>query len=239
MRCPREFSYRYVNRIAEPLVSPEQRLGKALHHGLELVLAGTPPQAALDAGRQELLTDAERSRFEQLAPQVGAFVQRIAEFRARRRPRAELIEYKLAIDAQVQPTQFLAQDAFFRGVLDAGFEWGDGELAVVDHKTGMRRDLAGYMDQLDGYAILAVVNSPQLKRIWRGVHFLAEGDVEWAPPIDAAAVRKVATPHLLAIIDDAGWRAADDTPTPGMHCNWCSYRNICPAAEVSPEPIVE
>ena len=40
------FHFRYVDKIKEPEVMPEARLGKAIHKALELVLQGTPiPEA--------------------------------------------------------------------------------------------------------------------------------------------------------------------------------------------------
>jgi hypothetical protein len=241
LRCPREFSYKYIERIAESFVSPEQRLGKSLHTALELVLGGTPLEQALEVARKGLLSELEHERFERMAPRaLPAFLARINGFRARRQPRTQLIEAQLALDAQLAPVGFLAEAAFFRGVIDIGFEWGQGELAVVDHKSGIRRSLASYGEQLDGYAVLAVHNMPSLRRVWRGVHFIGDGEVEWSPPVAADEVRQRMTPRLLAIIEDAARNVAGGAgPTPGRHCNWCSYRNICSAAELSPEEQVE
>ena len=42
LRCPRLFFFRYVEKIPEPEVSPEARIGKAIHAALELALQGTP-----------------------------------------------------------------------------------------------------------------------------------------------------------------------------------------------------
>jgi hypothetical protein len=229
--CARQFHYRYVERIAEREVSPEQRLGKALHLSLEKVLAGEPLDTGLAAGRAELLDETELARYDVLAGNVEPFLRRIAEFRARRRPRTTLVEHGLAIDAQLQPTSFVADDAFYRGILDMAFHWGEGELAVLDHKTGLRQSLDRYTGQLDGYAVLALAHAPGVRRLWRGVHFLATGEVEWAPPIEAAPVREELTPRLLQVIEEAGKAVAvGDVPTPGSHCTWCAYRSICPAA---------
>ena len=229
-RCPQEFHFRYVDRIPEPLVSPEQRIGKAIHGVLELVLARRSLAEALELGRKELLHDFERVKFDALAPKVEAFVTRIDAFRARRQPRTEMIEAKLAIDALLQPTDFIAQDAFFRGVLDVGFEWGDGELAVVDHKTGMRRLASDFAEQLEAYATLAVANSPNLKKIWLGVHFVGEAAMEWSAPVPADEVKGAFLPRLLDQIELAARNVAGPAePRPGSYCAWCSYRAICPA----------
>jgi putative RecB family exonuclease len=229
-RCPQEFHYRYTERIPEPLVSPEQRIGKAIHGVLELVLAGRGLAEALELGRKELLHDSERERFDALGPKVSLFLERIDAFRQKRRPRIEMIESQLAIDALNQPTEFIAQNAFFRGVLDVGFEWGDGELAVVDHKTGMRRLASEFAEQLEAYATLAVANSPHLKKIWLGVHFVGSAAMEWSAPVPADEVKKEFLPRLLDQIELAARNVAGPAePRPGSYCAWCSYRAICPA----------
>jgi putative RecB family exonuclease len=241
-RCPQEFHYRYVERIDEPIVSPEQRIGKAIHSVLELVLARRGLEEALELGRKELLHDIERTKFDALAPKVSAFITRIDAFRQRRNPRVEMIEQKLAIDALLAPTEFIAQDAFFRGVLDVGFEWGDGELAVVDHKTGMRRLASDFAEQLEAYATLAVANGPHLKKIWLGVHFVGEAAMEWSAPVPVSEVRESFLPRLLEQIELAARNVAGPAePRPGSYCAWCSYRAICPAMRNVPveedEPI--
>lgn len=237
LRCGRDFHYRYVERIPERDVSPAQRIGKALHLGLERLLGGTPLPTSLAEGRRELLAPEELERYDRLAPNVGAFLTRIDAFRARRRPRATLIEHQLAVDDALHPTSFLADGALFRGVLDLAFEWGEGELAVLDHKTGGRQALTSYADQLDGYAVLAVMGLPRVRRLWLGVHFLADADVAWAAPVSAEHVRAQLAPRLLQVIDQAGQAAAvGDVPNPGRHCAWCGYRSLCPAAQLPAEP---
>jgi putative RecB family exonuclease len=229
-RCPQEFHYRYTERIPEPLVSPEQRIGKAIHGVLELVLARRSLEEALELGRKELLHDAEREKYDALGPKVQAFLTRIEAFRQKRRPRVEMIEQQLAIDALLNPTEFIAQNAFFRGVLDVGFEWGDGELAVVDHKTGMRRLASDFAEQLEAYATLAVSNSPHLKRIWLGVHFVGSAAMEWSAPVPVEEVKKEFLPRLLEQVELAARNVAGPAePRPGPYCAWCSYRAICPA----------
>jgi putative RecB family exonuclease len=230
LRCPQEFHYRYVDGIPEPEVSAEQRIGKAVHAALELVLQRRAVDEALGLGRELLLLEGERERYDLLAPGVRAFVARIDAFRQRRQVRSELVEHKVAFDALLNPTEFLAQDAFYRGVLDAGFEYGDGELAVIDHKTGMRRLAVEYADQLEGYAALVVAGSPQVKRIWLGVHFVPDAAMEWIAPVRAEAVRGEFMPRLVESIEQAGRAVAGGPePRPGRQCSWCSYRSICPA----------
>jgi hypothetical protein len=40
LRCPRLFHFRYVEKVPEPDVMPEARIGKAVHSALETSLGG-------------------------------------------------------------------------------------------------------------------------------------------------------------------------------------------------------
>src|SRR6185503_18762731 len=116
--------------------------------------------------------------FDALAASIDPFVDRIERLRARRHVRSELIEHRLAVSFDFAPTEFVARDAFFRGVWDAGYVFDDGVLAVVDHKTGVRRPGADYGAQLEGYAALATAHMVFVRRIWLGIHFVADAALE-------------------------------------------------------------
>ena len=238
-RCPLEFRYRYIERISEKQVSPEARLGKAVHLALELALSRSGLEEGLAAGRKQLLTEPEKERYETLARMVGDFTERVAAFRSRRRVRVQLLEHRVAVDAQFRPTGFIAKNAFFRGVWDAGFLFGGGVLAVVDHKTGIRRSLESFADQLEGYAAVASAIVPRLRKMWIGVHFVADGQVEWQGPLEPDRVKDEFVPRLLAQIEDAAANLGECTePRPSSFCQICSYQAICPAVrgEVSRLP---
>lgn len=230
LRCTQEFHYRYVEKVAELRVGPELRIGKAIHAALEGVLARKPLAEVLAAARTELLDDDERARFDTLSIAVGKFGARIDSFRARRRVRHEWIEHKLAVTTDLGDTVFHGKDAFFRGVWDAGFVFDDGILAVVDHKTGMRRPAPEFADQLEGYAMLAAAHLPDVKKVWLGVHFVADADMEWTAPVGTAEVRAAFAPRLFALIERAAETVAGP-PVPNVtsYCSYCGYRPLCPA----------
>jgi CRISPR/Cas system-associated exonuclease Cas4 (RecB family) len=229
LRCALEFRYRYVDRIPEPTVEPDARVGKAIHAALEGVLGRAAVEEVLHKNRQELLDDDERDRYDALAAAVRKFVERIAAFRARRRIQKELVEHMVAVDADLKATPFVAKDAFFRGVWDAGFVYDDGNLAVVDHKTGVRRELADYSDQLDGYAILAAANLAHVKKVWLGVHFVADAAMEWTEPVALDDVKGAVALRVVGQIEAAaGAVNGGFAPRPSWYCRRCAYRSICP-----------
>lgn len=229
LRCPLEFHLRYVDRLHEPEVAPDTRLGKAVHATLEAVLKKMPVAEAIAAGRLGLLHDEERTRYDELAGPMARFGERIDAFRARRRVRTELIEHRLAVTFDLSPTEFVAQNAYFRGVWDAAFLFDDGVLAVVDHKSGVRRPGADYADQLGGYATLAAAHMGAVRRVWLGIHFVADAALEWTPPLAMAQIRSEVMPRLLAYIEEAARAVKDRRPHLSTWCTRCSYRSICPA----------
>lgn len=238
LRCPRLFHYRYIEKLAEPEVMPEARIGKAVHAALEVALGGIPLEAAVATARALITDPLEQARFEHLSGGIGPFLARIEEFRRRRRVSRELVEFSLAVRENFTTTQFYAGDAFYRGIFDVGFVYDD-TLAVVDHKTGARyRNLAN-TDQLEGYAVLAAAGFRSVRRVWLGVHWVADAEVDWVQPITVAEIQHELAPRVLANVEAAAL-AVDDGPraNPGVWCERCNYRSVCPSGiEFRFEPV--
>jgi CRISPR/Cas system-associated exonuclease Cas4 (RecB family) len=239
LRCPRLFHFRYLEKVAEPEVMPETRIGKAIHQVLELVLQGTSIAEATQKVRAELPSEIEQLRFDALTTNVAPFTQRIAQFRRRRRVSRQLVEYSLAVREDLTTTQFYAGDAYYRGVLDLGYLFADDGLALLDHKTGVRIPGTSITDQLEGYAVLAAAAFRHVKTFWLGIHWVAERAVEWSVPLRPEKVIDELVPDLLDNIEAAAL-AVDDgpRPNPGSWCDRCSYRSLCPASrEARYEPV--
>jgi len=241
LRCPREFHYRYVEKVKEAETSPEARIGKVVHAAIEKVLQGTELEEAVAEARAAMQNEAEHQRFDVLEPGIGAFLERVAEFRKRHKVSRQLVEFTLAVREDLTLTQFHAGDAFFRGIFDAGYLFDDGRLAVVDHKCGERRTSLSFTDQLEGYAVLAAALFRNLRQYWLGVYWVKEREVDWGSPVSAQQVRDELAPRVLANIEAAAL-AVDDGPRPAPSdwCLLCSYRSICPAAhDLLLEPVEE
>ncbi|MEZ4368073.1 MAG: PD-(D/E)XK nuclease family protein [Kofleriaceae bacterium] len=231
LRCPRLFHFKYVDKLPEPEVMPEARIGKAIHAALELVLAGRPLAEAAAEARGPLRDEAEQRRFDQLATGIEPFLRRIGQLRQRRRVVRQLVEYSLAVREDLTATQFYAGDAYYRGVIDAGYLF-DADLALVDHKTGVRHPGTTINDQLEGYAVLAAAAFRSARRLWLGIHWVADRAMEWGPPVDVAVVRARLEPALLDNIEAAALAVSDGPRTnPGPYCDRCSYRARCPEGQ--------
>jgi len=239
LRCPRLFHFKYVEKIKEPEVMPEARIGKAVHKSLELVMMGTPISEAKQTVRDELPNETEQLRFDRLAESIQPFASRIAQFRRRRRVARQLVEYSLAIREDLSVTQFYSGDAYYRGVLDLGYLFEDDALALVDHKTGQRIPGTSIVDQLEGYGVLAAAAFRHVKQFWFGIHWIAERAVEWSTPVPPETVIDRLVPDLLDNIEAAALAVSDGPrPNPGTYCDRCPYRDRCPASkELRYEPV--
>jgi RecB family exonuclease len=239
LRCPRLFHWKYIEKLREPEVMPEARIGKAIHKALELVMMGTPVDEAIATVRAELPSEAEQLRYDRLCVGVPAFAQRISQFKRRRRISRQLVEYSLAIREDLSVTQFYSGDAYYRGVLDLGYLFSDDAIALVDHKTGARLPGTSIADQLQGYVVLAAAAFRHVRTFWLGVHWIADRAVEWSSPVRSETVIDKLMPDVLDNIEAAAL-AVDDGPRPnaGPWCDRCSYRDRCPASkELRYEPV--
>lgn len=229
LQCPRLFHYRYVERIPEPEVMVEARIGKAVHAVLERVLAGIQLSIAKGEGVGDLATEEELTKFDALCARIPAFVDRIEQFRRRHSVGRELIEAALAVRGDFTPTQFYAGDAYYRGIVDLGYFYGGRNLALVDHKTGARRPNVDVAEQLEGYAVLAAATFRSIRKLWLGIHWVAEGDIEWGAPLSRAEVNQRLLPRVQSTIEAAALAVVDGPRTnPGSWCQYCSYRSLCP-----------
>jgi CRISPR/Cas system-associated exonuclease Cas4 (RecB family) len=229
LRCPRLFHFRYIEKLKEPEVMPEARIGKAIHKALELVLQGTPIAEATQTVRAELPNETEQARFDGLGTGIAPFASRIAQFRRRRRVARQLVEYSLAVREDLSTTQFYSGDAYYRGVLDLGYLFEDDSIALVDHKTGVRIPGSSITDQLEGYAVLAAAAFRHVRSFWLGLHWVAERAVEWSKPVEPKAILDELVPDLLDNIEAAALAVSDGPRTnPGPWCDRCSYRGVCP-----------
>jgi CRISPR/Cas system-associated exonuclease Cas4 (RecB family) len=231
LRCPRLFHFKYVDKVPEPEVMPEARIGKAVHAAIEKVLLGAPVEEATAAARAALPEGVEQLRFDALSTNIAPFAQRIAQFRRRRRVVRQLVEFSIAVREDMSLTTFYSGDAYYRGILDAGYVFEDDSIALVDHKTGVRIPGSSISDQLEGYAVLAHAWMKGARRFWLGIHWVGERAVEWGQPVEPDEVQRRLLPGLLDNIEAAAL-AIDDGPrtNTGSWCDRCAYRSICPAS---------
>lgn len=219
---------------------PETRIGKLMHKLLERVLKGEHLEQVREEIEPELVGEIELRRFQLLLPSVPLYVERIKKFKNQKHVSRQLVEYTLGVREDGASTAFYSKDAFFRGVIDVAYLFSD-EVALVDHKTGYRSRTAKINEQLEGYAVLAAAQFRRIRKLWLGVHWVADADVEWGEPLSLDYVQRKAWANVLDNIEAAALAAGDGPrPSPGVWCYRCSYRTICPAGhDVRFEPVDE
>ena len=218
---------------------PEARIGKAIHAAMEQVLHGTSLFDAGDGARQSLTSVREEQRFDALRSGIEIFIQHVDTFRRERRVDRQLVEFRLGMREDGTATTFYAGDAYFRGILDAGFLFDVDQLAVIDHKTGQRVFRHSVVEQLEGYAVLAAAYFRHIEHLWLGIYWVSEAHLEWSEPVQVSEVREQLLSRVLDNIEAAAL-AVDDGPRPdaGVWCERCGYRSVCPAGrEVRFEPV--
>jgi putative RecB family exonuclease len=240
-RCPRRFQYRYLLGIPPEGESVESYLGKRVHEVLERLYRATargfvPTLAQVRMRFRQLWKDgfdAARVRFAR--PELeSAFYQAQGERCLENYYRAqypfdgdetlgieERVEFELGSDAE--PVRF-------QGVIDRVVRARDSATEIHDFKTGARvpsqkdldedRQLALYQI---GLARTRGVEGP-VRLVW---HYLRQGVVRVSQrePQELLSLES-ATLDLVERIQSE----REYAPAPSRLCNWCEYREGCPAS---------
>jgi DNA helicase II / ATP-dependent DNA helicase PcrA len=104
----------------------------------------------------------------------------------------------------------------------------DGAVAIVDYKTGKARDQKSADEslQLSLYAIAA-----REKWGYRVGSLILHNLEDNIPVFTTRSERQLLEARQAVTDAAAGIAAGQFEAKPGMHCNFCAYRNLCPAKE--------
>lgn len=237
-QCSLKFDWKYgSNKLAEERSEDASALvGTVVHHALELALGGTKVSNAFQAALQahDVLSD-QRDLVMSFYSQVERFVQQALRWRSvwgvKNDLNSVMIERKWGFDANFNNCGFFDKQVVFRGVVDYALLTGKNNMAVIDHKTGKEHDLAYYDAQLRAYCLLALAKEPTLKAVHTGINFVMNDHMMWSPtPIPAEQIREEYRPWLISYISKACEGLKEPPkPTKQKLCDWCGYKNICPA----------
>jgi putative RecB family exonuclease len=235
--CPQLFKFRAIDRLPEP-PSPYQARGTTAHHALQRLFDLPPEQRTPEA-----LYDLFRAAWVEIrdAEYPGLFTSAEEERAWGIESLAVLANYFAAED----PTSFdpleremdLREDLdgmVIRGILDRMEERPDGTLVISDYKTGKAPPEQYSLPAFFALKIYALLIRRRTGRTPDRVRLIYLGGP------DGPTVREipVADPQLDAMDRQlrALWAtieraiARDDfPPRPGPLCDWCSFRDICPA----------
>jgi putative RecB family exonuclease len=233
--CPLAFRFSAIDRLPEA-PAPHMVKGTLVHSALERLFWDHPrgqrtheaARHALDAAWTALqeepdlaelaLTDAERDGF---VADAAALID--GYFRLEDPDAVDAVGVELTLEADVGGLRL-------RGIIDRLDVTADGELEVVDYKTGRVPSVNQEQQRLGGVQFYALLCEQVFGRKPSRVRlmYLREPLVIEAEPSDQA-VR--GTRQRTAAVWSAIERACeheDFRPRPSALCNWCSFRSLCP-----------
>jgi len=235
MSCPLAFRFSYIDRLPEP---PSIHLvrGTLVHRALQLLLSTwRPDHRTVDRMRASL--DQAWSDLE--GRDIAALGLEHAASRSLRAEAARLMDKYLAIEdpVDVRPIgieldlRTEIDGVVLRGIIDRLDRSDDGDLVVVDYKTGRAPRVDHARARLIGVHFYALLCEQVLGTMPREVRlmYLKDG-VVIAESTSAQSMRGVRQ-RALAV-----WRAIeracehdDFRPSPTPLCKTCAFRPYCPA----------
>jgi putative RecB family exonuclease len=232
--CPQLFRFRAIDRLPEP-PSPYQARGTTAHLALQRLFDLPPeqrtPQALYDLFRQAWV-EIRGTEYE------GLFAT-VEEERAWGLESLQILANYFAVEdpASFEPLareMDMTEDLdgiTIRGILDRMETAPDGSVVISDYKTGKappeRYALPAFF-ALKIYALLIRRRTGSTPGALRLIYL--NGPVVYQIPVNDAQLDAMDRQlrALWAAIEHA--IARDDfPPRPGPLCEWCSFRDICPA----------
>lgn len=246
MTCPLLFRFRSIDRLPEEPSAAAVR-GTLVHRALETLFDLPAGQRTVEAAAG--LVERAFEELEQQEPAAADTMRTgpgdepvldvaglLGSYFALEDPRRlEPHARELAVSAQLE------ESFEVRGFIDRVDRTADGQIRIVDYKTG-RSPGAGYeskaMFQMRFYALAWWRMTGDVPRLLQ-LMYLGNGEVlRYEPDEDELA----STERKVLALRDAISRAADARafdPSPSRLCDWCSHRAVCPAWEGTPPPLPE
>jgi putative RecB family exonuclease len=245
MTCPLLYRFRVIDRLPEPPTTATAR-GTLVHAALErlfgLPAAGRTPEAA----QALLLTEWDRLAAEE--PDLAALFPDEAERAAWLQSATAILDVYFTLEdpRRLEPAEreyyvetTLESGLRLRGYIDRLDVAAGGDIRIVDYKTGRApREAyeASALFQMKFYALVVWRLRGQVPRLLQ-LMYLAEGEVlRYAPDeSDLLATERKVTALWQAI--ERARTAGDWRPRPSRLCDWCSYKELCPAFGGTPPPL--
>ena len=233
--CPLAFRFAAIDRLPEA-PAPHMVKGTLLHSALERLFWDHPrgersPEAArhaLDLAWEALqedpdlicldLSDAEREKF------VADAASLVDGYLALEDPDAvDAVGVELTLEADVAGLRL-------RGIIDRLDVNAEGELEVVDYKTGRVPSVNQEQQRLGGVQFYALLCEQVLGRRPSRVRLMYLKEplvIEAMPSEQAVRGTRQRTSAVWSAIERA-CENEDFRPRPSALCNWCSFRSLCP-----------
>ncbi len=244
MTCPLLFRFRSIDRLPEEPSAAAVR-GTLVHRALE-TLFDLPAVERTPAAAAQLVVQAfaemerdEPAEADTMRDEPGGeprldFAPLLDAYFAMEDPqRLEPHARELGVSAQ------LVESFEVRGFIDRVDRTADGQIRIVDYKTG-RSPAAAYeakaMFQMRFYALVWWRMTGDVPRRLQ-LMYLGNGQQLRYEPTEEdllSTERKILA--LRDAISDAA-EARNFEPKPSRLCDWCSHRSLCPAWDGTPPPL--
>ena len=233
--CPLAFRFSYVQRLPEPPSAPASK-GTLVHRALELLLDRPATErtvaaalADLDRAASELAAHPEFSGLDLTPEQVAQFradaealVRRYFELEDPSTVRPIGLEIKLEADLG---------GVTLRGIIDRLELDRDGELVITDYKTGSSPRERWEEQSLAGVHLYALLCERNFGRLPATVQllYLSKPEAIVARPSDGSIRSVVSKSRAVMQAVERACTRDDFRPRPSVLCDFCSFREFCPA----------
>ena len=225
--CPLKFKIHFDWRVPGS-VSANLLYGNVMHQVLkdyyDAVIAGRPRSAEQSVGLfSQLMDETPFDDDHQRELYLAKGRAEVAEFVALRKDQTppKILATERTFDIKIGETRVT-------GRIDRMDDLGDNRVRIVDYKTGVPKDQdkADKSLQLSIYALAAQVAWGHHAEKLVLYNLGDQSEIETTrKTVEIEAARAKITEVAASIA------AGDFQAKPGRHCDWCDYRELCPATE--------
>jgi len=235
--CPQKYKFSEIDKIKEPK-SKEAIFGNYIHEVLEWLYSQDPRfptlEALIDYYHQNW-PNKEKFKWSDEAEEKSYFedgLRMLKKFYEDNKDREVLVlELESRFEAVIdeKPNEPGGKH-ILSGVIDRIDKLPDGTFEIIDYKTGKRlpaQDLVDNNLQLSLYAIGLKEKWPKIRveDLRLTLYYLKAGEkLETRRTEEDLEKTKQAVINLIHQIEKSDFR-----PRPSPICQWCGYKNICPA----------
>lgn len=182
--CHLQFLLQYILKVKVPNrpVDLVTETGKAAHRVLELVISGISLEKAFSQTKEEykgIIPDSHwESHLATIEFNIIKFMEKIKNLEKSYKIKQIFQELRIGCTDTWAPTEFFADDVYFRGVIDLVLLLDNDDLIIIDHKYGapVIMGLKYYLNQLDTYKILFHKGVMPIEGATSGIHFIKDGE---------------------------------------------------------------
>ncbi|MSO79116.1 MAG: PD-(D/E)XK nuclease family protein [Acidimicrobiia bacterium] len=243
--CPLAFRFSYLERLPEPPSAPASK-GTLVHKALELLMCRPPHDRTIDAA----LADLDRARAEFTAdPEFSQLELSEEEWAKFHSDADELVRkyFELEDPTKVRPIglelklEARVGSARLRGVIDRLDLDDDGELVIIDYKTGGVPSERFEGKSLSGVHIYALLCEQMLGRrpVSVKLYYLQKPEMIIAETSEqkVTGVERRTTALWTAV--ERACTLDDFRPHRSRLCDWCAFQAYCPEFGGDPAKAVE